>query len=334
MTEEAAPKLRGPQQAEWLRRLEQEHENLRVSLDRSLVEAAPGGGLRLCGALQFFWIMRGHFSEGRDWCARVLAKAGVEERTPQCANALNAAGLLAYRQSDYAAARARHEESLAISRQLGDRKGIGVSLGNLGMVAADEGDFVSARALHEESLAIARELGNRNGIVASIGNLGNAAFEQGDFAAAQARFEQILAISRELGDRQAAAMTLHRLGMIESARGDPPAARALYNESLIILRELGDRGRIAYSLQELATVIAALGSPLRAARIWGAEERLREEIGSPLPGHERPCYDRQVAAARVALRDDGAFERAWQEGRALTLETAIELALEKTIEQP
>ena len=55
-------------------------------------------------------------------------------------------------QGDYPAARARHEESLAIWRQLGDRRGIAASLGNLGTVACDQGDLASARALHEESL--------------------------------------------------------------------------------------------------------------------------------------------------------------------------------------
>ena len=67
---------------------------------------------------------------------------------------------------------------------------------------------------------------------------------------------------------------------------------------------------------------AALGDPVRAARIWGAEERLREEIGLPLPSHERPEADQQIRDARAALGDDTAFDRAWQEGRAMTLEQA------------
>ena len=106
LAEEAEPKLMGAEQAEWLQRLEEEHENLRAGLDWSLAEAGSGGGLRLCGALQRFWITRGHLSEGREWCARVLGKAGGEERTPERAKALNAAGALAYYQGDYPAARA------------------------------------------------------------------------------------------------------------------------------------------------------------------------------------------------------------------------------------
>ena len=87
-------------------------------------------------------------------------------------------------------------------------------------------------------------------------------------------------------------------------------------------------------LEGLSYVAFALAGPGRATRIDGAAERLREEIGSPLPANERPRYDRHVAAARAALGDDVAFDRAWQEGRALTIEQAIELALEEAVERP
>lgn len=97
----------------------------------------------------------------------------------------------------------------------------------------------------------------------------------------------------------------------------------------MIRHELMDHWGIAVSLEGLAPVIAAAGSTMRAARIWGAAERLREDNGAPLPPNQRPVYERLVTAARAALGDDAAFDRAWQEGRALPLEQAIELAMER-----
>ena len=88
------------------------------------------------------------------------------------------------------------------------------------------------------------------------------------------------------------------------------------------------RRRGQRALEGLAAVAAALGSSIRAARIWGAAQRLREEIGTPLSLAERPRYDQCGAAACAAVADDAAFDRAWQEGRALTLKQAIELASE------
>ena len=330
LAEEAEPKLKGAEQTAWLQRLEEEHENLRAGLAWSLAEAETGGGLRLCGALQRFWLMRGHLSEGRQWCTRVLCKAGAEERTRERANVLNAAGLLANYQADYPAARALLEESLAIRRELGDRLGIAGSLHSLGTVDCDQGDYPAGRVLLEESLAIRRELGDRFGIAASLNNLGNVALYQGDCPAARALYEESLAIRRELGDRFSIAMSLGNLGNVALDRGDYPAARALHEESLAIRRELGERWGISYSLEGLAAVVASLRDSLRAARIWGATERLRAEIGTPLPPNERSGYDRCVAAARIASGDDAAFDSAWQEGRALRLDEAIELALQKT----
>ena len=372
LAEEAVPKLVGAEQTEWLQHLEEEHENLRSALEWSLVEAGSGRGLQLCGALQRFWVTRGHLSEGREWCARILGKAGGEERTPERAKALNAGGVLAYLQTDYPPARALYEESLAIRRQLGDRRGMAASLGNLGQVTSEQGDFTSARALHEESLAIWRELWDQSGIAVSLNNLGNVALDQGDYPAARSLHEESLAIRRGLGDQSGIAASLNNLGNVAHDQGEYAAARALYEQSLAIVRELGDRWRIArsqsdlaivahdqgdyrvagalhqeslvirrelgdrlgiaISLEGLAAVAAALGNLLRAGRLWGAAERLRTEVGSPLWPRGRPEYDRHVAAARAAVGDDAAFDRAWQEGYALTLEQAIELALAEPVE--
>jgi tetratricopeptide (TPR) repeat protein len=167
-----------------------------------------------------------------------------------------------------------------------------------------------------------------------LGNLGNVAKHQGDYPSARALHEGSLAIKRELGYRQRIASSLNSLGSLASDQGDCASAQALYREALAMVRELGDRLGIAISLEGLARAVAALGSSSCAARIWGAAERLRSETGSPLSPRDRPDYDRRVAVARTALRDDAAFDRAWQEGRALTLEQAIALALEETLEQP
>jgi tetratricopeptide (TPR) repeat protein len=235
---------------------------------------------------------------------------------------------------EHSSARVLYEESLAISRELGDRMGIGSELRNLGSVAMAQGDIASARALFEESLAISRELGNRVGISHSLAYLGSVAIKKGDYPDARALLEESLAISRELGNRLGIAHALHNLGEVAFERGDYPGARKLFKEGLVIWRELGLRAGIGDSLEALAAVVGALGGPLRAARIWGAAERLREEIGAPQSPDEQARHDQCVAAARVSHGDEAAFDQAWREGRALTLEQAIAFALDTTAERP
>jgi non-specific serine/threonine protein kinase len=63
LAEAAEPQLKGAEQANWLQRLETEHDNLRVALAwRATDVQGAQAGLRLAGALYRFWFMRGDFN--------------------------------------------------------------------------------------------------------------------------------------------------------------------------------------------------------------------------------------------------------------------------------
>jgi non-specific serine/threonine protein kinase len=138
---------------------------------------------------------------------------------------------------------------------------------------------------------------------------------------------------RELQHGNGVADSLYSLGNVVCEQGDYSTARQMFEEGLAIRRERGDRRGMVASLAGLVVVVAARGEVLRAAWLWGAAEKGRADIGSQLSKNDQSRYDRRVAAARVALGDDAAFDHAWEEGRAMTLEHAIELALEKTTER-
>jgi hypothetical protein len=89
---------------------------------------------------------------------------------------------------------------------------------------------------------------------------------------------------------------------------------------------------IAELLEKQAAVFGAVGNGLLAARVAGAAERLRDEIGFPPTKDERVHHDRHMAAARAASGDGAAFNAAWQEGRAMSLEQAIEISLHTRVE--
>ncbi len=75
----------------------------------------------------------------------------------------------------------------------------------------------------------------------------------------------------------------------------------------------------------MADVAHGQGQPERAARLWGAAA-LRESIGSigsPLPPVEQEKVDKTMASAREAL-GEAAFTAAWDAGRAMTLDEAVE----------
>ena len=329
LAEAAEPKLLGAEQAEWLNRLEAEHENLRAALDWSLGEKNAVEALKLCGALWRYWSNRGYLSEGREYCERASETAGGEETTKERAKALNGAGVLASEQGDYGSACVYHEESLAIRREIGDRGDIAYSLSGLGIVAYEQGDYAPAQAYYEESLAIYREIGERRGIANSLGNLGNVASEQGDYGSARTYYEESLSIMREIGDRRGIAYSLNWLGDLVFKQGDYGFTYACYEESLFIMREIGDRKGILYLLYAFANVAAVKSRSEQTVALWGAADALRKEIGVPLPLTEREEYERKITGARQALGEE-AFSVAWAAGAAMTLEQAMEYALEES----
>ena len=208
LAEEIMPKLAGSEQAQWLRVLEAEHDNLRQALTEYAedatedVRADDKKGLRLGAALQRFWMVRGHLSEGRERLRAALEHSGGQEPTKSRAAALNGAGTLAWMQGDYASARVLYEESLTIARELEDKKGIALSLGNLGIVAKEQGDYALARSLYEESLALRRELGDTSGIAFGLNNLGLVVKEQGDYALARVLHEESSGDTARVGGQQ------------------------------------------------------------------------------------------------------------------------------------
>jgi predicted ATPase/class 3 adenylate cyclase len=367
LANEIRPKLRGAEAVHWLKVLDAEHDNLRQALMFCLAEEDGESGLQLSAALQWFWQIRGHLSEGRERMAAVLQHPANRKHTTERANVLNASGLLAWIQGDYAAARTVYEEGLEIFRELKDQRGVSVCLGNLGSMARTQGDYELARLLQEESLAICRELKDGRGISASLMNLANLAAMQGDYAAARPLYEESLTIKREMGDRLGLAYTLHNLGnlayeqkdyasarslqeeslticrelkdrrgisiclgtlgAIASEQRDDALAHSLLSESLTICRDLGDKGEILRSLEAFAGLSAAREQPERAAQLWGAAEALRTAIGSPLTGLQRESQTQKIEKLRETLGVE-TFLTAWEKGNALTMEAAIDLAQE------
>jgi predicted ATPase len=318
LAERAEPKLSSAAQKEWLDRLEGEQDNFRAVLAWCQTEAGDGEiELRLAGALWWFWWLRCYWSEARSWLAAALTRSGGSGCTVARAKALEGAGLLARD-------RRLSKESVALFRELGDRLGLGSALRTLGMMMMEAGDQSAARAHYEESLAICQETGDRRGLVPTLFGLGELAELRGDLAAAQSLGEEGIAVCHEVGEQWNLGWLHLSLGRLAKKQGDRERAYDRYKESLAIFQELDNEFGIIVSLEWLAMLTGAQEEPERAARLFGAAASLREAIGAghlPSPGSER------THVIRVALGEE-AFAAAWEEGQAMTLEQAIEYALE------
>ena len=292
LAEKAEPELVGPQQAKWLERLEQEQNNLRAAMQWGFVQSEDADrnemALRLGGALWQFWLTHNHWSEGRTLLERALAGSkGVAASVR--AKALITAANLANMQADNDRAEALAGESLELCQELGDIRGIALSLRLLGVAAVRRRSYTAARSLNEDALALFRESGDKEGAAWSLKNLADLFIHQGEYARGCALFEESLALHRELGNKSGIADLLQMLAkaLFESL-DDQASVRALFEEGLALSREVGDKhgiasyfvlsGRLALSQGDAATAHSLAEESLALVRELGKREYIADSL--------------------------------------------------------
>ena len=365
LAETAEVELTGKDQARWLDVLGTEHANLIAGL-RWALDDDPRTALRLAGALWRFWLLRGHFTEGRRWLERALARAGPDD--PEWVRAATGAGVLARTQGDYDRADELFGQAAGQARRLDRPEGLALAVLNSGIVAENRGRYDRAAELFEESLSLYREAGSQRGVGHALNCLGTLSLHRGDTEAATGFFEQALALFRRLEDHWSVALACTNLGWVAQAGGDTVGARTWYGHSLavhrslghergiantlcnigrvarmdddgpsatayleeavLLFRRLGERRGMAECLEELAAMAAGQGHHGRAARLYSAAGALREAIGSPLSPVEVRAQDRRLAAVRAEL-GEAAFAEAWTDGRGMSADDAVTLALSR-----
>jgi tetratricopeptide (TPR) repeat protein len=157
--------------------------------------------------------------------------------------------------------------------------------------------------LLEESLALSRDLGDKLSIAATLCTLGLVAYHQDDNDRATVLLQESLTLSGELGDKMNRAAALCNLGFVALQQGDYERAAALHDESLSLYMELGSDPGIYECLVGRARVAAAQQQAEVAAGLLGAAEALREAKGVLLPPSDKEDYDRALADVRALLSE-------------------------------
>ncbi len=332
----ASPPVRA--KAFWLAgRMQEDPERaamlLRQSLDlyRQLDPPDRQGIARALRELGNVAVGQSHHEEAAAYYEQSLALARELNDRLGISEALASLGRLAWIQGDSGRAIALLEQSLGLARETGNKRDIATRLQELGNVTLQQRDYRRTEALYKEGLALARELGDKLRIAALLNSLGEMARCQGDYDRAAALYEESLALFRELGSRVHNALILHNLAYVVLRQRDRRQAAAFFEESLVLYQKLKRKHGVIECLIGLAGVAASEGQQAtagRAARLFGAAEGLFQATGGGLAAADQAEYDRYVILVREQL-DQAALEAAWAEGRAMTMEQAVDYALEQ-----
>ncbi len=299
--EAAEPKLHSSEQMHWLDCLELEHDNLHAAQDWFVTQLdGVEASLRLAAALAWFWFVRGHWSEGRQWLDTALARRSDAVSARSRAHALNAAGLLACYQGDSVRARAYLNESIALCQQSGDQVNLAYALTTLSIETQWRDDMAEARRLVAQSVTWFREAGDQWGLAYALYLEGMCAFWQSDYPTTRALYEESIGLFSAVGDRWRLSGPLGRLGDLAYRDGDYAQAQKRYTESLTLFRELNDKLGIASALNPLGDLARAQGEFRQALAYHQEALALYQELGDK-QGITWACHS--VGAAARQLHD-------------------------------
>ncbi|HEY6021245.1 MAG TPA: tetratricopeptide repeat protein, partial [Candidatus Paceibacterota bacterium] len=250
VAEEAEPYLFGAGQQDWKNRLELDHDNLRVALAWSLESNQIEAGLKMAGALAWFWHSKGHLSEGNLWLERILA-AGIGTSGKERAKALRASSILSTATGDYVRARTLAESSIKLYREIADDPGAGLVLVDLGASFHWDGKEEEAIEFLQEGLRLLRASGERWGIAYALLWLGDTWFRMGDIERAATSWKESLRLTQELGDHYLMAWSLGGLADVARLRADYKRATGMLKESLSLYLSSGNKIGPPFSLEAL-----------------------------------------------------------------------------------
>ncbi len=317
--------LRSAQQAEWLRRIEQEHNNIRAALEWAFAPAAPSErvevGLSLVSWIDRYWAARGHIHEGITWLERGLQASQTVSLAR--AKALRTVGWLYNHGDDDKTAIRLLQESLAISRQLNDETCQANVLDTLGDVAWRFGDFPKAKAYYAESLELFRRLGDPRSIGISLASAGRLHVDYGYYREGERLSMEGLSLLDSVSDLRGRGYCLNALGRVAILQGDVKLAAQRFRQALRLNYELGYLVDICELLHEIAVVEAILGNQSRATLALAASTALQKKLGLAYAGNDP--VDRQAPAGWLQTAP---FSEEWVKGEMMSMDQAVASSLE------
>jgi tetratricopeptide (TPR) repeat protein len=199
---------------------------------------------------------------------------------------------------------------------------------HLAFALSVEGDLARAAETFRAALQRFEALDDRRGVADSLFGLSIACRLQGDLVTAQKTAAEALRLHRERGDPFGIYGALYIAGRADAELGDLDASRRQLLEALGMAVAFGDRTGVALSFDNLADEDISRGQPERAMRLAGASEAIKEVVGGQAPPELIHLPDPRARAR--SLLSEAAIQAAWNEGRAMTLEQALDYARRPT----
>lgn len=244
LAETAEPHLRGPQQVEWLDRLEREIDNVRAALEWALEDEALKG-VSLASSTYWMWHIRGYRVEGEHWLEQFLGKLSMQPPSPTVLPLLAKARVCqSFLQLATGRASPRTTQIVDEARTLADQLGEGGKSTQLNLLHAQawnaylNGQPTVGYELYLRGLEMAQALGDPFLIAEFLQNLST---NEPVFEKRMRYAEQNLALRHELGDLDGQGTAYIYLAMLHFGIGHLDQAQQMLNQALNLAIKVKNR---------------------------------------------------------------------------------------------
>lgn len=313
------------------RALEAQYDEIENVLAWSL-EHDPRQGLEIAAALRSFWSATGRFAVGHHWLQQLLAATADQPADALRSKALSSASNLAFRQGNNEDASRLAGEALSVARQIGDAERIVDALVGLCRVGLRAEDPDGVLRLSVEAREVARQAGRRELEKLPAHVAAEATRMAGNFEGARRLYEESIALNREIGDQHMVTVEMNNLAAVELHEDHLAAAVSLWQQSLRRAHAERDLYLLPYCLMGLGEVATAAQLHQRATTLLSAATEIFDSTGAQIDPVDMALYEKSVAAARQALGER--FQIMWDEGRALSVDEVVGLALSTETDAP
>jgi hypothetical protein len=232
-------------------------------------------------------------------------------------------GLVALEQTRAEDARRFSEEALAVARARGDPFELAEALSQAGLHIALTSDDPRGAALADEGVQVARSLDNHWALAYTLQAAGVTRY-RADPARAIVLLQEAFDLRWEFG---VTAVNRSMKAFAHLAIRDEGGAAAELLQALPALREAGFEYYLSIALAGAALLLRRRGEPETSVHLLALNERLRDDrriLGAP---RDRESQE-QLKERLEREIERPVFERLWAEGRAMSVDDAVTLALE------
>ena len=272
----------------------------------------------------------GNNSAAQESVEESVRLARLAGKTDTLAYALAMGSTICGFMGDISTAQSWAEESIALSRENKFMWTLASVIGAKAFLAAMTNTPIPPGAA-EEMLQAARSSGNPWTQGMAYTNVARILMVSEKWSEAVPFLEDAVTLFQKIRNRSMVNMIRSELGHLSRHQGRYAEAAAFYRETIQTYRELSMQAAVAHELECFAMIAVEQNQCIRAAQLFGAAEALRERIHIDMIPPERLEYNRVVASLRGQMVEADLL-KAWAEGRAMDMDSAIHCSVASDVE--